>query len=240
MAQTWSHLLFAHWEVDAALVQASLPPGLTVDTHDGRAYLGIVPFHMRNIRPMGMPPFPWLSYFLELNVRTYVHDEAGIPGVWFYSLDCSQPAAVWLARTQFGLPYFHAHMRASRKRDGLIEFSSRRRSSVDSARFRYRVAAETQLATPGSLEFFLLERYFLYSVQNGRLLRGQVHHQPYSFAPVTEREMQIEGMIPAGIPCEQSPTHWVASAGVEVEVFSPCYLSPRPLSRNPQIPSPHG
>ena len=94
MRQRWSGLLFLHWPVEISLIQKRLPPGLHVDTFDGQAWLGVVPFFMQRVRPIGLPPVPWLSWFLELNVRTYVHDDAGNPGVWFFSLDCDQPVAV--------------------------------------------------------------------------------------------------------------------------------------------------
>jgi uncharacterized protein len=84
--QRWSDLLFLHWRVSAAAVQATLPAGLFVDTYHDQAYVGIVPFFMERVRPVYLPPVPWLSWFLELNVRTYVRDASGTPGVWFYSL----------------------------------------------------------------------------------------------------------------------------------------------------------
>ena len=119
--QRWNHLLFGHWKIDAAEIQATLPPGLFVDTFEGDAYLGVVPFFMQRVRPAWLPPLPGVSWFLELNVRTYVFDAEGRPGVWFYSLDCNQPVAVFLARSLFHLPYFHAKM-TSVIRDGAIFF----------------------------------------------------------------------------------------------------------------------
>ena len=108
--QSWKELLFLHWRIDPAVIQATLPPGLTVDTFEGDAYLGIVPFCMCNIRPRFLPVVPGISNFLEMNVRTYVHDEEGRPGVWFYSLDANQKLAVRVARKFFNLPYFDAKM----------------------------------------------------------------------------------------------------------------------------------
>ena len=61
MRQTWAGLLFAHWPVDPALIAERLPPGLHVDTFDGQAWLGVVPFFMERVRPVGLPPLPWLS-----------------------------------------------------------------------------------------------------------------------------------------------------------------------------------
>jgi uncharacterized protein YqjF (DUF2071 family) len=100
MRQRWENLLFLHWRVDPAVIQRSLPAGLHVDTFEESAWIGIVPFAMRDVRPAGLPAIGPISNFLELNVRTYVHDERGVPGVWFYSLDCNQPLAVIIARTR--------------------------------------------------------------------------------------------------------------------------------------------
>src|SRR5215207_2499820 len=137
MYQTWTDLLFAHWEVDPGLLQASLPTGLTVDTWEGRAFVGITPFFMRRVRPRGLPSLPWISYFLEMNVRTYVHDASGAPGVWFYSLDCNQPIAVWIARMLLGLPYRHAGMQARKSPTGGIDYRSAPRGEKAKARFSY-------------------------------------------------------------------------------------------------------
>jgi uncharacterized protein len=110
MYQQWRDLLFLHWEYSTATIQATLPDGLYVDTFDGKAYLGVVPFFMRNIRPRYLPTVPGISNFMELNLRTYVHDREGVPGVWFYSLDANQHLAVKIARRFFHLPYVFAHM----------------------------------------------------------------------------------------------------------------------------------
>ena len=171
MRQTWAHLLFLHWRFPVAMVQRTLPPGLTVDTFDGAAWLGVVPFFMQKVRPRGLPGIPGLTNFLELNVRTYVHDDAGRPGVWFYSLDCNQPIAVRTARSLFHLPYEHATMSAGIQADGTIEYDARRRGEGSEARFVYASNHAGSEVEPGSLEFFLIERYalFAHATTSGRL-----------------------------------------------------------------------
>ena len=124
MYQEWRDLLFLHWEYSVAAIQATLPDGLFVDTFGGKAYLGIVPFFMRNIRPRFLPAVPGISNFMEMNLRTYVYDRAGVPGVWFYSLDANQPLAVRIARRLFHLPYEHAKMKSSRTSAGAIRYES--------------------------------------------------------------------------------------------------------------------
>lgn len=212
MRQRWDELLFLHWEVSPSELQRTLPDGLTVDTWEGRAYLGVVPFFMNHVRPAFLPPLPWLSYFMELNVRTYVHDREGNPGVWFYSLDCNQPLAVRVARTFFGLPYWDARMSAQ----GGV-YRSERCDGKASAAFAYSADSQTHVADPGSLEWFLIERYLLFSVKGGRLHRGQVHHSPYPLRNATLRECTLRGLGPVAL--DGPPIHVVESPGVSVEIF---------------------
>ncbi len=232
MYQRWRDLLFLHWEYPASAIQATLPDGLFVDSFGGRAYLGVVPFFMQGIRPRFLPAVPGVSDFLELNLRTYVHDRAGVPGVWFYSLDANQWLAVKIARRFFHLPYEHAAMQSSRTEDEGIHFESRRNGGGDpSARcvYEYAVGAELPLAAPGSLEFFLVERYRLYSRSPHGLRRGAVHHEPYPLrrAKLTtwdENLLRLDGFAPTGRP----PDHVLHSPGVDVGIF--------PLERVSQIP----
>ena len=179
MNHRWESLLFLHWPMTAARIQRTLPEGLTVDTFEGNAYLGIIPFFMRRVRLRGLPPVPGLSAFQELNVRTYVYDKEGVPGVWFYSLSCNQPLAVAGARLLTGLNYVGAEMSAHRS--NLIDYSCRRYGSAETARYRYRGEGPAAQARIDSLEFFLLERYYLYAVRFGSLLRAQVSHAPYRY-----------------------------------------------------------
>ena len=137
MRQRWSGLLFLHWPVDAAMIAERLPAGLQVDTFDGRAWIGVVPFFMGSIRPVGLPPVPWLSWFMELNVRTYVHDSEGNPGVWFFSLDCNQPVAVEIARRAFRLPYQHARMHSVREGSRVRYHCHRRTTGARDAEYGY-------------------------------------------------------------------------------------------------------
>jgi hypothetical protein len=219
MYHRWESLLFLHWRVAAAQVQETLPAGITVDTFEGDAYLAIVPFFMRRVRPIGLPVLPWVSDFLELNVRTYAYDEEGVPGVWFYSLDCNQPLAVAAARVLTGLRYMHAEMSA--ERGEFIEYSSRRRSSETRARYRYRGVGAAQDCAPESFEFFALERYYLFAQRGSSLVRGQVAHAPYRF-----REAQVEEFSP--IPAHLDgfteitgpPVHMCYVDGFDVNVYA--------------------
>ena len=186
MTQSWHDLLFAHWPVDADVLGGRLPAGLELDVFDGQAWLGIVPFHMTNVAPRGVPAVPWVSAFAELNVRTYVR-VGSKPGVFFFSLDAANPVAVGIARAMFNLPYYWATMDVDTDA-GWVRYSSRRGSSdSEEAAFagRYRPIGPVFAARPGSLDYFLTERYCLYtghSTVNDALAlsRLEIHHPPWA------------------------------------------------------------
>ena len=222
MFQSWHDLLFLHWAFDPAIIQASLPAGLTVDSWEGKAYLGVVPFLMRNIRLRFLPAVPGVSNFHETNLRTYVYDKHGRPGVWFYSLDANQWLAVRTARALFQLPYFDAKMEHTKTDDGRITYSTQRtHDQKRPSTFDYQVGESIGAAQPGSFEFFLAERYLLFaSRSNGQIYSGQVVHTPYPLftAEVLQQDTQLielAGFTPPGRP----PDHALFSPGVDVDVF---------------------
>jgi len=218
MRQRWEHLLFLHWTVDRETIQKTLPEGLHCDTFAGTGWLGIVPFAMRDVRPAGLPAVGAFSNFLELNVRTYVHDANGVPGIWFYSLDCNQPLAVWVARTFFRLPYKHATMQAGF--GATNDYRSTRRGTGTEAHFRWRPQGAPQAAKVGGLDHFLLERYHLYAHGGGKLFRGQVMHEPYQFQPAGIDEISVQPAELAGFPgLPTKPQHICHSPGVDVRIL---------------------
>lgn len=229
MRQSWRSLLFAHWRVEPERIQRILPSGLYVDRHEGSAYVGIVPFFMRNIRPWWSPCIPGLSNFLELNVRTYVHDASGKPGVWFLSLDCDQPLAVWGARKFFYLPYRHAAMSAPQTDtaiDSTIDYRSQVKQTDLRCDVRYTLGRDEHEATPGTLEFFLVERYLLFAAATdgrlftGPLYTGQVYHRPYRIVSATAAEWRSNLLAAHDFGIDESkPELLCGSHGVDVEVF---------------------
>jgi uncharacterized protein YqjF (DUF2071 family) len=224
MYQRWRDLLFLHWAWEARELQRTLPPGLTIDTFQGRAWLGLVPFAMHSVRPRFCPPVPGLSNFFELNVRTYVHDAQGRPGVWFYSLDANQWLAVAVARTLFHLPYRHAAIAVRPGTAPEIDYRIRRRGAAATSRFLYCMPEASSLAesAPGTLEFFLVERYRLFArhPHSGLLLTGRVWHEPYRIgAPAVsawdDGPLRLEGFDAQG----RAPDHICAAPGPDVSVF---------------------
>jgi uncharacterized protein len=186
MFQSWRNLLFAHWPVPADALGAFVPAGLVVEEFDGTAWLGLTPFRVTGLRPRLLPPVPLVSSFPEMNLRTYVrHGQRS--GVLFITLDAGSLAAVVAARAAYGLPYRRARMRV-RRRDGWIEYRSERRDGSAAFAARYRPRGSPFQARAGTLEHFLTERYALYSVRGGTLVRGDIHHLPW---PLQHAEADI-------------------------------------------------
>lgn len=180
MYQSWGELLFMHWPIPADLLRPLVPDRLVIDTFDGSAWIGLTPFTMWDVRPVLAPALPVLSRSHELNVRTYVHLD-GVPGVWFFSLDANNAIAALGARLAFHLPYFRARMDLTRQ-DLTIYFTSRRThrhaapAGFDAA---WTVGDRLPQSQPGSLEFFLTERYCLYSARADALYRARIFHRPW-------------------------------------------------------------
>lgn len=197
MSQRWSDLLFAHWPVAAEQIARLLPPGLTVDTFDGFAWVGVVPFWMDQVRTRtagdSRIAVPSAHSFAELNLRTYVRSTAtGLSGVFFFSLDASSALAVFGARTIFQLPYYLASMQRRVQSDGTIDYTSRRLITTGSVRFQAQYRGLGKLSAPslpGTLEHFLTERYCLFTPFGGGLLVGHIHHLPW---PLEQAEAEIQ------------------------------------------------
>lgn len=206
MRQRWHDLLFAHWRVPPDAVRPLLPPALELDMYDGDAWIGVIPFHMTGVRLRGLPPLPTTHAFAELNVRTYVTHQ-GRPGVWFFSLDAASMGAVVGARIGARLPYFRATMAIARESSS-VHYRSRRwalagRPAAFTARYRSR--PEAVPVRPGSLEWFLVERYSLYAAADRRVWRGDLHHRRWCLydadADITENTMpQAAGLPALGTP----------------------------------------
>jgi len=171
------------------------------------------------VRPRGFPAVPGVSNFLELNLRTYVRDRFGRPGIWFYSLDANQALAVCIARAAFGLPYRFAEMRGEIDQ-GEIDYQSRRRGSKIPLRYRYRPLKKVGEAKFGSLEFFLIERYRLFAHQKHKLFTGRVHHSPYQLCQVRVKSADTGLFALDGLPNPRGTAiHAIYSERVDVSIY---------------------
>jgi len=201
MHQAWGKLLFMHWRIDEKILRPLIPRELEIDTFDGSAWIAITPFTMWDIRalPPFLPALPGLSSMHETNVRTYVYKD-GIPGVWFFSLDANSAAAVLSARTFFFLPYFHAEIDLDHE-DSTIDYSLTR---IDKPKARleatWSYGDTLPYSHPGSLTFFLTERYCLYSERHGTLYRAYIHHAPWPLHEATLSSLDSTMIESHGLP----------------------------------------
>lgn len=191
MHQIWNDLLFAHWPISIETLRPLLPAHIPIDTFDGTAWIGVVPFHMSGVAPRGIPPLPYFSAFPEINVRTYITIQ-GKPGVYFFSLDAQNRFAVEAARFAFHLPYFYAHIQVQNRPDNTIFYHSLRKDKrARQAEFtgEYSPSSAIRLANPGTLEYWLTERYCLYCTdRRGNVYRGDIDHDSW---PLQSAEASI-------------------------------------------------
>lgn len=223
MQMIWHELLFMHWPVSAEQVQRLLPSGLRVDTFEGEAWIGVIPFRMSGIRARGCPPLAGLSAFPELNVRTYT-TVGGKPGVYFLSLDAAHRLAVRAARRWFHLRYLDAKISTERRGD-TIDYHSKRTHRGEPAaelKVRYRPTGGPSGAAPGTLEHFLIERYCLYAVdRGGGVHRGEIHHEPWPICPA-DAEIASNSMTEAyGIGLQGRRPHLMYAGRMVVPAWWP-------------------
>lgn len=224
MAQRWTDLLFLHWPVDAAVIRRLVPASLPLDTFNGMAWLSLASFYLSGLRPHWLPALPMISEFPELNVRTYV-SLGGKPGVYFFSLDAGSLLAVEGARATFYLPYFTARMHRAIASDGMVEYSSRRtdrRGSPAEFAARYRPVGPIAYSESGSIDHWLTERYCLYAIdRRGRVVRAEIHHQPWPLQPVDATITTNTMANAAGVTLPPAPPRLAFSSSIDVVVWPP-------------------
>lgn len=199
--QTWCDLLFAHWPVPSSVLRPLVPEPLNIQEFDGTSWIGIVPFRMEGVMLRPFPDIPWISAFAELNVRLYV-EYNGKPGIWFLSLDATNPLAVWAARRYFYLPYYNADIKLENQSEQFHYALHRKEKSMpvdfDAV---YEPDSEIYHVEPGSLEHWLTERYCLYAQSsNGDLYRCEVHHLPWPLQKAKAKIHTNELADPFDIP----------------------------------------
>lgn len=226
--RSWCDLLFAHWPVPRAELQPLVPEGLQVQEFDGTSWVGVVPFRMSGVMRRPFPDLPGVSAFPELNLRLYV-EAGGKPGVWFLSLDATNPLAVWAARKFFHLPYFKARISIAES-GGTFHYQSSRSSAEAAIGFRadYTPSPEVYHSQPGALEHWLTERYCLYARSpQGQLFRTEVHHEPWPLqrADVRIHENQLGQAFGLALDGDPALVHF--SRRIDVVVWDPQPLHER-------------
>lgn len=227
MIHRWQRLTFMHWAFDPEVVQRLLPSGLTVDTYDGRAWVGLVPFDMW-VAPPGLPALPWLGRFRETNVRTYVRDRHGRDGVWFFSLEAARAAAVLAARVGYRLPYFWSQMSLETSGDRVTYRSERRMPGPKGARADadVRIGTAYDASDLGDFDHYLTARFRLFSVsRTGHLRYADAEHPPWSLQRATVEQVDETLISAAGLPQPVGPPVVHYSDGVEVRIGRPRRLT---------------
>ncbi|HWS54940.1 MAG TPA: DUF2071 domain-containing protein [Pyrinomonadaceae bacterium] len=219
MYQSWADLLFMHWRVPVEALRRLIPPRLEIDTFEGEAWVGVTPFTLSGVRPVFTPPLPFVSEFDEINVRTYVHLD-GVPGVWFFSLDANSTVAVAGARMLFRLPYFPADIKREQSDDTTVYMSAREGDPAAYFGATWVVGEERGGAEPGTLDFFLVERYCLYTADAaGAVYRARIHHRPWPLRKVRVETYRSSMVEAAGLGRPEGAPLLHHGGPVDVEVW---------------------
>ena len=222
MLHRWDTLTFLHWTYKPDVVARLLPPRLTLDTFEGKAWVGLIPFNMR-VRLEHTPSLPWASRFCETNVRTYVRDEQGRPGIWFFSLDASRLGAVVAARATFRLPYMWSQMSLHKNGD-TITYVCRRRwpgPRGASSNVSIDIGAPYRPDELTARDHFLTARWRLFSISDGWRRYGDAAHDPWVLQRATVRGCDDQLVAAAGLPQPSTAPLVHYSPGVDVRIGPP-------------------
>jgi hypothetical protein len=220
MYHQWNWISFIHWRYPPAVVRPLLPAGLTLETFDDSAWVGLTPFLMEGVRPPVVPAVPWLSRFPEINVRTYVRDGRGRSGIFFLSLDAARLPAVLAARAGYRLPYFWSDM-AVHVADNRITYRCRRRlPPPGGARCDADVVLGASLPEPArdELAHFLTARFRLFTVIAGRLAAAEAEHPDWPLHHAELSRLDQDLVQSAGLPPPIGDPLVHASPGVPVRI----------------------
>ena len=222
MLHRWDNLTFLHWPVEPAAVQRLLPAGLAVQTFDGVAWVGLVPFEMVVTLPW-LAPVPWVSRFAETNVRTYVRAADGTTGVWFLSLDAARLGAVITGRTSYRLPYYWSRMSVATA-GSVVTYRSRRRwpgLGRPGCEVAIEVGERIDPADETAMDHWLTARFRLYSASVGGIRSAPADHLPWTLHRAGLLHCDERLVAAAGLPdpVGDPVAHW--SPGVEVRVGFP-------------------
>lgn len=217
--QKWRNLLFLHWQCEAADIQQTLPKGLFVDTFEGNAYFSVAAFLMEDVRLGYLPAIPGFSHFIEINTRTYIYDEYGTVGVWFYTMDLNSYLCARLAKKAFSLPYLHAQLRNGTAGSSQFITGNRKDHPQTSIQFNFDpIENPIYFAQEGTLDYFLVERYVMFAEASSRLYNARVRHTPYPLQSVKIKSFN-PGLINAYPFVNDGYVSAHYSSGVDVDVY---------------------
>jgi uncharacterized protein YqjF (DUF2071 family) len=192
----WLTVTFVHWPVEPAVVQALLPPGLSVDPWDGQAWLTLVPFRMVAVGPPGPAALRRLA-FAETNFRTYVRAPNGRDGIYFFRIEAVSALMTFGARLAAGIPYRLGDLSVV-EHAGLVSYGGALRNGSSS--YRIDVRPGERLLEPAPRDVWLTGRWRAYSWHAGRLLETPVEHEPWPLSAATLEGMHESLSASFGLP----------------------------------------
>lgn len=199
MTQQWNNMAMFHWPIDTALLEKQIPEQLKIDTFDGVGWLSFAVFQVTHSRIRGFPKVPYFSTFIQINVRTYVTYN-GVSGVYFFSLDANKWPIVFGAKVAMKLPYKLAQMTMKNEQTDMYFNSSRKKTGSGSPAFtcQYRPTSESFYPGANSLDYWLLERYCLWTTKGKSVFRSDIHHDRWKVtqAKATIHENSIATFLP--------------------------------------------
>lgn len=178
LIQEWKYLTFMHWEVSPKILSKYIPKDMELDLFEGKAYIGLIPFLMKDVHPRLLFPIGGISNFPEFNIRTYVKLN-NKPGVFFLTLDAQSYITCLYAPYAYGLPYNYSKGNIKVDNKKYIWKSNRRRKGFELSGFSI-LESEAMIPSKGSLEEFLFERYCLFSLRNNKICIGYIKHNPWN------------------------------------------------------------
>jgi len=232
----WLNVLFVHFEVDRDHLADQVP--LELDLHEGKAYVSIVAFTQKRLRPrFGGRIAEWLSRPLAehefLNVRTYVRVGSD-RGIYFMVEWVPNALAKLIGPRMYGLPYrlgrLKYEIQDGRVMSGVVEEEGR-------LEFDAQLGDATDGCDAGSLDEFLLERYTAFTARNGVTRRFRIRHEPWPHARA-ECSVLDNSLLAASSWMRRARmigSHY--SPGVRnVEIGGPRRLSLTAIAVRPQVP----
>lgn len=165
--QEWENVVFLHWQVAIEDLKEFVPDSLTIDLYEGRAWVSLLIFDLKNMRPKFLPAFPPISNFYEINLRTYVSAE-NKGGIYFLKLEASNLISAKLAKILTKLPYVHSHLK--REPNSIIATNKKLSSNLQ---LDYEIGS---LKEKKDIDSWLMERYVLFQVDNAGIHKIEIHH----------------------------------------------------------------
>lgn len=204
--QEWNDALFLHYKVDEDLLKPLIPSSLAIDTLHGEAWVSVVMFKMEHIRPRLLPAVPSISFFNEVNIRTYVIRD-NKAGVYFLDIIADNWLSCALAKAFSGLPYKYQKI-------------SRSQSSFRSDNLTCKYEIGMCLQEKDEHDLWLTERYCLYNQsKKGELYRYDIHHLPWSINELSISDFS-NGQVFQSIGVTGQPDISRYSSGVKVVAWN--------------------